>query len=350
MKKYKVNIVYDFTDDPWGGGNQFLKALREELRKMSVYADILDDADVFLFNSHHSIIKVFKYKIKYPEKVFIHRLDGPVSLVRGDFKLDRKIFKVNRLVANGTIFQSKWSRNKSNESGFKTDKPLKVIINAPDKLFFNLNRKSKVDKNKIKLIATSWSSNWKKGFRYYKYMDENLDFKKFIFTFVGNSPVRFKKIKQILPVKSKKLSEILKKHDIYLAFSEDDPCSNSLIEALHCGLPAVFLNSGGHSEIVGNGGEKVSKKEEIFNALNKIVKNYNYYLNNINLPDIATVAKEYYEFMEEVYEIKKATATGILKNFKNILEIMAYFEKLNLLLFLKRKKCIIKKLLFYKNE
>jgi len=350
MKKYKVNFVYDFTDDPWGGGNQFLKALRGELRKISVYTDILDNADIFLFNSHHSIIKVFKYRIKYPEKVFIHRLDGPVSLVRGDFKLDRKIFKVNRLVVDGTIFQSKWSRNKSNESGFKTDKPLKVIINAPDKLFFNLNRKSRIDKNKIKLIATSWSSNWKKGFRYYKYMDENLDFKKFIFTFVGNSPVRFKKIKQILPVKSKKLSEILKKHDIYLAFSEDDPCSNSLIEALHCGLPAVFLNSGGHSEIVGNGGEKVNKKEEVFDALDRVVKNYNYYLSNINLPDITTVAKEYYEFMEEVYEIKRATATGILKNFKNILEIMAYFEKLNFLLFLKRKKYIIKKLLFYKNE
>ena len=47
---------------------------------------------------------------------------------------------------------------------------------------------------------------------------------------------------------------LLRAHDVYLAASRDDPCSNALLEALACGLPAAFLRSGGHPELVGEGG------------------------------------------------------------------------------------------------
>ena len=40
----------------------------------------------------------------------------------------------------------------------------------------------------------------------------------------------------------------------YLAPSCDDPCSNALLEALACGLPAAYRDSGGHPELVGEGG------------------------------------------------------------------------------------------------
>ena len=49
--------------------------------------------------------------------------------------------------------------------------------------------------------------------------------------------------------------------------SQDDPCSNSLIEALHCGLPAIVLNSGGHPEIIGNAGVKFKNRKEIIEAI-----------------------------------------------------------------------------------
>ena len=45
--------------------------------------------------------------------------------------------------------------------------------------------------------------------------------------------------------------------DLYLAASRDDPCSNALLEALACGLPAAFLASGGHPELVGEAGSAV---------------------------------------------------------------------------------------------
>ena len=47
----KIHILYLFKDGPWGGGNQFLKALRNEFIKMNFYEEIPEKADVILFNS-----------------------------------------------------------------------------------------------------------------------------------------------------------------------------------------------------------------------------------------------------------------------------------------------------------
>jgi glycosyltransferase involved in cell wall biosynthesis len=101
------------------------------------------------------------------------------------------------------------------------------------------------------------------------------------------------------------MSRLLKEHDIFITASENDPCSNSLIEAMHCGLPAVALNSGGHPEIIKKGGELFNKKEEIIPALNKIISNYSYYQEKIELPGILEVAKSYKDFSHKVLSCSK---------------------------------------------
>lgn len=155
----------------------------------------------------------------------------------------------NKLFVDGIIFQSNW-RKKNNKKYFGISTKYETVVrNAPDNKIFNkVGKKVFNPKEKIKLIATSWSSNWRKGFDIYKFLDENLDFSKYEMTFVGNSPIIFKNIKWIKPVPSKKLAEILKQNDVYITASQNDPCSNSLIEALSCGVPAVALNDGGHPE------------------------------------------------------------------------------------------------------
>ena len=40
----KIHILYKFKSGPWGGGNQFLKALRTALTQKGVYAETLDDS------------------------------------------------------------------------------------------------------------------------------------------------------------------------------------------------------------------------------------------------------------------------------------------------------------------
>jgi len=304
----KINIFYNLKTGPWGGGNQFLKALQKEFIKSGIYKEDLKRAEVILFNSYpsgneHAFSEILKLKQKFPNKIIIYRLDGPISLVRGKDKKADKIIKLfNKFFIDGIIFQSNWCKEK-NKRLFNIFSPYETIIyNAPDNEIFNrLNKKPFNSKGKIKLIATSWSSNWRKGFEIYKFLDKNLDFFQYEMTFVGNSPVKFKNIKQIEPITSEKLAQVLKQHDIYITASQNDPCSNSLIEALSCGLPAVALKDGGHPELIQKGGELFGGGEDIMEKIAKVVKNYYYYQSQIPEFSIRKVAQKYYKFAEKIY-------------------------------------------------
>jgi len=316
--KIKCNILYNFQKGPWGGGNQFLKALKEEFINQRIYEEEIYKADVILVNSHHNLECCFTIKNKYPNKIVIYRLDGPVSLVRGrDEGIDKTIMIFNKLFVDGIIFQSNWCK-KNNKKYFGISSKFETVIhNAPNNEIFNkIGKKAFNPKKKIKLIATSWSSNWKKGFDIYKFLDENLNFSKYEMTFLGNSPTTFKNIEWIKPVDSKKLSEILKQNDIYITASQKDPCSNSLIEALSCGLPAVALNDGGHPELVQRGGELFRGKEDIIEKINVVAKNYSYYKSKISDFSMKRVSREYYDFAQKIYnDVQKGEYTSKQVNF-----------------------------------
>lgn len=299
MNDLKINIVYEFKKGPWGGGNQFLKALRKELKKKDVYVENPIKADCLLFNSHHNFEKILKLKISNPKKIFIHRIDGPLYLIRGnDLKIDRKIYSLNNCVADGTIYQSNWSKKKNLSSGLKKNHFETVILNACDELKFYPSEKKEATKSKFKLVAVSWSKNPNKGFDLYEFLDNNLDFNKFSMKFIGNSPISFKNIKHIKPVEPKELANHLRDADIYITGSKNDPCSNSLIEALSCGLPCVVLNDGGHPEIIKNGGLTFNNFNDCLTKIQLITENYTSYKNNIQVPKIEEVAKQYIDFIK----------------------------------------------------
>lgn len=311
----KINILYPFKDGPWGGANQFLKAVKEYFIKKESYTEKIEDADIILFNSSPSkefnglLSAVKKLKTQYPNKIFINRIDGPVFYIRDrNLFIDKAFYKFNDTICDGTIFQSHWSREKNIYLGMKKNFYETTILNAPNSDIFNKNSKKAFNKNeKIKLIATSWSSNIKKGFEVYKWMDENLDFSKYEMTFVGNSPFKFKNIVSKEPMDSETLARELKKHDIFITASQSDPCSNSLIEAMHCGIPALGLDDGGHTEIISRGGEVFRTANEIPEKLNLIVQNYEEYQNNISLPTIDEVGELYFQFLKKIYDEKEGT-------------------------------------------
>jgi len=326
----KINIFFPFFQGPYGGGNQFLKALRDYFIEKNVYAENMEDADVILFNSHHEIKKLIKIKQKYPKKTFVHRIDGPVYLTRKDnIYLDKLIYKLNDKIADASIFQSNWSKKKNYEFGIKSKKFETTILNAPNPEIFNNKNKIKFSKHrKTKIIATSWTTNMSKGFKTYKYLDENLDFSKYEMTFCGNSPVKFKNIKHIKPLPSRELAGQLKQHDIYITASKNDACSNSLIEALHCRLPAIGLNDGGNPEIIGKAGLVFNKKEEIIEYFDEIIENYDTFQKNINLPTMENVGEKYYNFMASVFEKniqkKQVNIFTFISIYKSI-----YLQKIN---------------------
>ena len=132
-----------------------------------------------------------------------------------------------------------------------------------------------------------------KGGPTYHWLDKNLNYDKFEYFFIGRVDGKFNNIKVIPPQDSYRLADYLRYSDIYITATENDSCSNALIEAMACGLPAIYKNSGGSPEIVLKGGEAYNNNDEIPLLIEKILDSYSNYKKNINLKSISEVADEY---------------------------------------------------------
>jgi glycosyltransferase involved in cell wall biosynthesis len=310
----KVYIPFTFSKGPVGGGNQFLKSLKNYLQSIGAYAENACLADVILFNSHHHIAEAAKLKHSFPDKVFIHRIDGPMKIYNSPAdKRDNMVFSANKLLADATVFQSAWSQQKNHE--LKHNAADEQIFNRNDRLPFSASRK-------IRLIAASWSANWNKGFETYKWLDENLDFSKYQMTFIGSSPVKFGNIEHIPPANSGLLAEKFRQNDIFIFASPMEACSNLLLEAMCCGLPVVAPNSSSNPEIVLKGGLLFDDPSDIPSLLEKIVNNYPDYASSVKAPHIEEVGRAYYNFMRKVYDKSPRKKLGTIAYLRLITEIL----------------------------
>lgn len=299
----RVCILYEFRSGPWGGGNQFLKALRGQIEARGTLETDPERADVVIVNSHHRLAAAARIKRRRPGITVIHRIDGPIGLIRArDHEVDRVLYRFNRAIASGTIFQSDWSRRANLDAGMVGAGESTVIVNAPDPALFHRDGKAPYDgSRRLRLIATSWSPNPRKGFDVYAELDRALDGSRFEMTFVGNSPVNFRNIRMLAPLPSAELADELRRHDIFVTASRSDPCSNSLLEALHCGLPALALRDGGHPELVGAGGETFADGADALAKLDRIAERYDHYRAAISVPTLAEVTEAYVDFATEVH-------------------------------------------------
>ena len=125
------------------------------------------------------------------------------------------------------------------------------------------------------------------------WLDRNLDLDAFELTFAGNTQASFERIRVVGPLPSEPLADLLRSHDVFLAPSRDDPCSNALLEGLACGLPAVFVRSGGHPELVGDAGVGFDAPEEVPAVLERLRAELEQRRAAINLSSLADVADRY---------------------------------------------------------
>ncbi len=109
----KVSIQYHNTKKAWGGGNQFLAYLKKELIKKNIYTKNISDADIIIINSFENFDEIIKLKNKFPNKKFLHRMDGLTQLYNNFLdKRDLLSFFLNKEIACATVYQSKWSKSK----------------------------------------------------------------------------------------------------------------------------------------------------------------------------------------------------------------------------------------------
>lgn len=333
----KIFISYKVKNEAWGGGNQFLKNLKDKFSKMQQICNDPKDADIILFNSHHNLIKTLIYKIKYPYKKFVHRIDGPISSYRGEKekKLDKLIYLFNSKISNGTIFLSKWSKEENIKKGYFVNNN-QVIYNAPDSRIFKEKKYSIDTQNrKIKIIASSWSENLLKGFDIFKHLDENLNFNKYQMTFVGNSKIQFKNIKMVKPVKSDLLYRYIESSDVFIFASKIESCSNLLMEAMATGIPILVVDGTSNNEIFNSNGYIFKDKTDVINKLEKLVDNYE----QLNLEKryyLEDAINKYNNFFRDTIKDKEKNKLSIIEILELTLTLF-YFKIENKFEFWKKK-------------
>jgi glycosyltransferase involved in cell wall biosynthesis len=307
----RFHILFPYKAGPYGGANQFFKALGKAFSRAGCLADGIGSANVVIFNSHHDTREMLHHRARMPQAIFIHRVDGPMRRYNSpDDKRDAIVELASLTSADATVFQSAWSQAENEALGWKGPNYRTLIGNAPDPEIFNRHGKPPADEaivdRKIRIIACSWSPNLRKGFDIYSHLDQSLDFDRFDFTFAGNAPCRFQNLRHLAPLESHELALELKRHDIYLTATQNDPCSNSLLEALACGLPAVARRSGGNPELVGAGGVLFDSPDEVLTCIQKVAANYRDFVQAVAVLSIDEIAGKYIVFAKHLWAEKQA--------------------------------------------
>jgi glycosyltransferase involved in cell wall biosynthesis len=173
-----------------------------------------------------------------------------------------------------------------------------VIRNAPDPAIFHppVEREPLGDRP-VRVAAVSWSDNRRKGLDALGALGASVDRQRVELTFVGRAPEQLEGWRLVAPLASQELAELLRGQDCYVAASVDDPCSNALLEALACGLPALFRRSGGHPELVGEAGVGFDGPEDAPQALERLAAQLDERREAIVVPSLAETADRYLEVL-----------------------------------------------------
>ena len=286
----KISFGSKIVTGPWGGGNLFLINLKNYLTNNGhqvVFGLDDKDIDIILFTDPRtgrgstSLISsrdVKKYKRHVNKNVKVVQRINECDERKNTKKINKLYLKSSE-VADHVVFVSEWLRKIYIDLGMEKEKT-SVIMSGSDTLIFNsIGATKKPVNRKFKVLTHHWSSNWMKGFELYLELDKKLSEptlkNKIEFTYIGNvdKKYEFSNTNILQPLSGLELAEEIKDHDIYITGSLNEPSGNHHIEAALCGLPILYVNSGGIPEYCQDYGLEI----DIENFEEKILYMIDYY-------------------------------------------------------------------------
>jgi glycosyltransferase involved in cell wall biosynthesis len=260
----KIGILYKTTDAPWGGINSFFRNFIRS-GKQSNKVELIEDlsrADLILTAGHYQgpgqTIKPMHLrnisnsrKLNNPMGLFLNRgakklvfrLDGLRTNYAGGISNTDNLLLKNLAYADGIIFQSKYSKDCFNnfESSFPFE--TEIIHNGADPALFSPVSKPSDFSGGICLVSNSWSVNHNKGFETISAFSQLKDVS---VSHIGRWPedISPKKVTLLGDMNEKEIAIELRNHHFFLFPSENEACSNTVIEALSSGLPVLYHPSG----------------------------------------------------------------------------------------------------------
>ena len=357
----KVSIGSKIIDGPYGGGNTFVLNLKKFLEDNDhTVIDNLkeDDIDIILLInplrfseiSTFDHFDIYKYLNEVNNKAIVVQRINECDERKNTRNVNKQIMFANK-ISDFTIYVSSWLDELYRSHGLNSNERL-VIKSGSDNIIFNQQDKKKWDrKSKFSLVTHHWSSNWMKGFDTYSFIDQMLNEKRFSdlysFTYIGNVPKNFifKNTKVISPLSGESLATELKKYDGYITGSINEPSGNHHIEAALCGLPILYLESGGIPEYANEYGLSFSDPKTLEEKIYEFIGNYDQYYQNLNhFPYVSTkMCEDYLNSFNEIIENKEIYLKQRKKPSFFIFQLQLF--KYNLIKFIFKTKMFILKII-----
>lgn len=252
----KICLGYEIRNGPWGGGNLFLRSIKNHFEKKGAVCvnSLKDTPDIIMIINPRSgtlsLRDIRHYKRKHPKAIVIHRINE-TDKAKNSRIIDRLRIKANK-VSDMVVFVSAWVRDYYIKQGFDTRLSNIVINNGAEESIYNPTGYSRWNpREPLKLVTHHWSDNRMKGTDIYEYFDELLSDpwmrQRFEFTYIGKLPAGsiLKNSKYVPPLHGEALARELKNHHVYLTAARWEACPMHPLEGAACGLPVLYIDEGG---------------------------------------------------------------------------------------------------------
>lgn len=309
-----ISINRKPLDQPWGGGNMFVKILTKALRERGhqVCFDLPPDVDVIVMidprhdSQGYSAEHIYQYLRAYPTTRVMHRVNE-CDKRKGGTGMDDLLTRANEVLVRRpggqTVFISEWLRDYFESQDWPEGSP--AVYNGCDINLFSPRTGDRAP-GPLRLVTHHWSDNWLKGFDLYaeidKYLENHDDFE---FTYVGRYCKEYTSMNTNLvdPLSGEPLAAELRKHDIYVTASRWEPCGMHHIEGAASGLPVLYhTDGGGIVEGCVDHGLPFTTFQEFLEQMAIMKKSIESYRSKINYDFLSSqrVTQEYVDIIERM--------------------------------------------------
>jgi len=283
----KISMNVRIVDGPWGGANQLVKAIKKHIVSdgHELISHLEPGIDVILiFSSRkisimtYDIDEIARYKQLNPKTIVINRVNGidGQRATNIDMAINKRTLAVDKF-ADGTIFVSDFIREYY-AGKLNLDNPNAVILNGSDPDVFNpIDGSVWQEPEKMKLVTHHWSTNPFKGFDLYKKVHDkilNELSEEFEFEIIGRHPPELYFSNVVPAINGVPLARALKRNHVYITASKLESGPNHPVEAISCGLPILYMDSGSMAEYCSGYGVEY-KENNWHEALLELKENYN---------------------------------------------------------------------------
>ena len=255
-----MRFCIPIEDRPEGGLYTFLRYLRRYLAARSIahVSDLAGEYDVLFVNSFVVPCEDIRAaKERLPNLRVVQRVDGSGRDYGRTDDADHRQARVN-LLADLTVYQSEYGRYATRRKYRVLSRNGPVIHNPVDTGAFCPEGRTMALAGARRVAHVAFSTNPRKGADdLYQVAADHPDVDFHLVGCYEDAP-GFHNLHLHGLLSHDRLPAFLRSCAALAFFSENETCSNVLLESLATGLPVLYKDSGGNRELVGEGGSAVT--------------------------------------------------------------------------------------------